>query len=235
MFTPAGEEEVLSPTKEEEAVFPMSEGEAILARFEGEVPDDSCVRFCGPFCTKKRTYYPGSCLCLTCGVSPMYSAGSIVLSTASTYVFKQRTNYPWNCWACLTPFVKVYDWQLLWTPLNHLVNTKVDTELIGDDQCMTRCCEGNAIGKNCCPLNKSVASVKITSKNSPMGDGVVTGQVGKVHMFKPLRTEPELAAFRKQVARVHARLASAPTMAKQVAVVLGQPVAQSMEKNGSRF
>jgi len=144
----AGEEEVQAKTGEEKTVVPFAHGEQVLARFSGNVPDDFCTDYCPGLCTKKSTYYPGCCLVPTCGVVPMYSNGSAVLTTASLYVFKQRTNNPWGCWACLKALVKNEDWQLLWTPLSHLVHTEVNTLLIGNDSCSTRSCKGNCIGNN---------------------------------------------------------------------------------------
>lgn len=217
----AGEDETLKPTPDELNLFPLGTGEEPLARYTGKIPDDACFGCCN----KEQTWHPGCCLCCTCGVSPMFSQGSVTLTTTSLYTFKQRSNEPWACWMCLVPFVQKYDWQLLWTPLSHLVGTSVDTVILGDDSCKTRCCKSNAIGQNCCPVTKSAMTLKVASKSSPAGDGVLIGVVGNLSMFKSVRVEPELKAFREAVARVQGKLhAVGPALA---AASLGGAAASS--------
>jgi hypothetical protein len=123
-------------------------------------------------------------------------------------VFQEKSNQPFGCWGPCLPLVKKYDWQLLWTPLSHVISTSVETTLIGRDNCVTRCCDGNFFGNNCCPLNKSILTANVVAKSSPAGDGLLSAEIGNVHMFKSLRMEHEVQAFREQIARVQTRLAA---------------------------
>jgi hypothetical protein len=260
-----GEEEVLELTKEEKALFPFAEGEVPLARYAGNVADSV-----GPCCTKRFSWHPGCCLACTCGVKPMFSEGSMTLTTQTLFgalkslvrccfiqtvcrvfyflfrarllsaVFQEKTNRPFACWGICMPFVKKHDWQLMWAPLHHVMSTAVDTSLIGRDNCFTRSCEGNFFGKNCCPLNKSVLTVGLKAKTSPAGDGLLAPEVSNIHMFKSLRTDSEVTAFREQIARVQTHLTAVGPAINNVDYLPSAPVvgvmAQQMEDDkGSRI
>lgn len=229
-----GENEKLEPTKDELNIFPFGEGEEPLARYNGSVPDDMC----DPLCTKKQTWHPGCCLVCTCGVKPMFSEGVVTITNTSVYSFKQRANKPWGCWCCLTSLVKKYDWQLLWTPLSHLISSNVETLVVGDDSCKTRCCKSNFIGQNCCPVTKSAMTISIKTKNNPMGDGTLMGIVGNLSLFKTLREEPALKAFREALARVQGnlrRVNPSKTTINAVAHAVGAPKSMAMDDDGSRM
>jgi len=138
------------------------------------------------------------------------------------------------------PLVKKFDWQLLWTPLHHVMSTAVDTSLIGRDNCVTRSCEGNFFGQNCCPLNKSVLTVSLKAKTSAAGDGLLTPEVGNIHMFKSLRTDHDVTVFREQIARVQTHLTAVGPAINNVdflprASIVGVTAQKMEDVEGSRL
>jgi hypothetical protein len=135
-------------------------------------------------------------------------------------VYQKVGNKPFACWACLMPFVKEYNWQLLWTPLDHLMDTTVATAVSGNDSCSTRCFKNTFIGANCCPFVKSVLTVSVKAKTNPAAEGVLTAEVGALSMTKSLRVDPAVKAFRNQVARVQSHLVADPAQQAQI----GEPV-----------
>jgi len=151
-------------------------------------------------------------------------------------VFQSLANKPFACWACLTPFVKEFNWQLLWTPLDHLMDTTVATAVSGKDSCSTRCCKDTFIGLNCCPFVKSVLTVSVKAKTNPAADGVLTAEVGNLSMLKSLRADPAVKAFRNQVARVQSHLVATPEQQAQIGmpVNLGKEAAPTAKTIGTR-
>jgi len=211
-------------SKKEQEVCLLQDGEFPMARYEGSVAEDLLVQEfpygCPGCCTKYRSYHPGVCLTCTCGVSPMISNNSMIVTNASIFTFNRKGNSPW----CLPLRVLCgkEEWELLWIPVSSLLGSQVYTEFIGDDRCTTRCWKGTFFGNNCCPLIKSFGNVKITAAHNPHSDSVLMPMVTQVDMFKSLRVSPELKQFRQAIAMVESRLQAPGTNA--TATFKGQPV-----------
>ena len=71
---------------------------------------------------------------------PYAKTSSTVLTTAGVYVLATRGNNPFGCWTWLrlAPLVGAAAWELHWAPVAHFVGAKVESAIIGDDNCATR-------------------------------------------------------------------------------------------------
>ena len=150
-------------------VLPQIEDtETLVARYSGQIYNDNCEATLPGLCNKSRSWHPGCCLALTCGMRALFNLTSVLVTDATVYAVKAQENEPFG--PCCGPAgmchkaVKKKDLQdcaIFWTPLSGLPGSEVNSVLVGNETFMTRCCHGKKLGRNCCPKLQSEVAAKL--------------------------------------------------------------------------
>jgi len=190
----------------EAKVLPLIEGnETLVARYTGQIYSDSCEATLPGVCTNSKTWHPGCCLALTCGIKPVFSKTSVLVTDATVYAVKVQENEPFGpgCGpgGLCHLLVKQNEWAIFWTPLSGLAGSEVNSVLVGNETFTTRCCHGKWLGKNFCPMLQSQVAAKLVLRDEA-SPATVTVMAHDISQFESLRNKPEMIAFRQGVAQV---------------------------------